>query len=159
MKLRWYDTGNVLAVIDAAVDGTEGAAGNDAFDDELGGVNLPVLPAPPLLLRRLRLPQPRGPAAAAPWLRRGWRVPLLAAEVALQLLVEALEVDLIRPHEPRVPAPAAACAWKPHAWSTPEESDTRRGYGDRLGGRGRRLVVRMPRRGAVCGLWWLMAML
>lgn len=93
------------------MDGAERAAGDDASDDELGGVDLPVLPAP-LMVRRLRRllpePEPGGLAAAAPAapvLRRG---PLRgAAEVALQLLVEALEVDLVRPDEPGVPAPAA----------------------------------------------------
>jgi hypothetical protein len=83
-------TCDVLAVVDAAVDGAEGAAGDDAPDDELGGVDLPVLPPPAgggLLLLLLR-----GPGAA---------------EVALQLLVQALEVDLVRPHEAAVAASTA----------------------------------------------------
>ena len=95
------------------MDGAEGAARDDAFNNELARVDLPVLPAPPQR-RELLGPQPRGLAAAAP--RPGGRAdaPLRgAAEVALELLVQALEVDLVRAHEPRVPARAGGL---PHAW-------------------------------------------
>jgi len=94
-----------VGVVDAAVDGAEGAAGDDALDDELGRVDLPVLPP--------RAPGVRpGASAALVGAPGGLLLALLhgpgAAEVALQLLVQALEVDLVRPHEPPVPAAATA---------------------------------------------------
>jgi hypothetical protein len=41
---RKSKTSNVLAIIDATVNGAESATGYDALDDELGGVNLPLVP-------------------------------------------------------------------------------------------------------------------
>jgi len=99
-----------VAVVDAAVDGAEGAAGDDALDDELGGVDLPVLP--PGAERVL-------PPADAALVGAGGGLLLAllhgpgAAEVALQLLVQALEVDLVRPDEPPVTSSAAAAAATP----------------------------------------------
>jgi hypothetical protein len=121
------DTSDVLAIVDTAVDGAECAAGDDGLDDELGGVDLPVLPAPPKRRLQVLRAQPRGLAAAAPSpgpgnLRDGGGDPAplrRAAEVALELLVQALEIDLVRPHEPCVPAARAGvphARWKQSVW-------------------------------------------
>jgi RsiW-degrading membrane proteinase PrsW (M82 family) len=39
----WKRTSNILAIINATVNGAKGAASYNTFDDELGGVNLPFL--------------------------------------------------------------------------------------------------------------------
>lgn len=107
-------TCDVVAVVDAAVDGAEGAAGDDPPDDELGGVDLPLLPPLPAVLRVVRGGE-RGRLAAT---LVGGRLLLAllhgprAAQVALQLLVQALEVDLVCPHEPSI----AAALLHPAVW-------------------------------------------
>lgn len=76
-------TGDVLAVVDAPVDGAEGAAGDDPLDDQLRRVDLPLLPrltgvaAAVTLLLLLHGPGP--------------------AQVPLQLLVQCLQIYLVRP--------------------------------------------------------------
>lgn len=100
-------TGDILAVVDAAMDGPKSATCNDGFNDELGGVNLPLLALP------------SGGGGGRP--RRGGGdgggggggggvifmiLPLVLlhrprpVQMSLQLLVQALQVDLIRPHKP-----------------------------------------------------------
>ena len=150
---RAVGTCDVVAVVDAAVDGAEGAAGDDALDDELGGVDLPVLP--PGAERVL-------PPAAAALVGAGGGLLLAllhgpgAAEVALQLLVQALEVDLVRAHEPRVPARAGGL---PHAWwelrSRERAVEARGGCGRRnaVGGRAARPEV-LTWFGCRRGWWW-----
>lgn len=99
-------TSDILAVVDATVDGAEGATGKHGLDDELGGVDLPLQP---LLLQSLS---------------GGHDVNIIISnkntitinciflsllvllhgpnlvEVPLQLVVQALQINLIRPHKP-----------------------------------------------------------
>jgi hypothetical protein len=82
------NTSNVLAIINATVNGAESATGYDALDDELGGVNLPLVPGDSgrcflflfSVLVLLHSPCP--------------------AQMPLKLLVQALQIYLIRPHIP-----------------------------------------------------------
>lgn len=88
-------TGDVLAIVDATVDGAEGATCEDALDYELGRVDFPVVPRPldggdsggdgvgVLLLLFLQ-----GPCSV---------------EVPLELLVESLQINLICPNKPITP--------------------------------------------------------
>jgi hypothetical protein len=78
------NTSNVLAIINATVNGAESATGYDALDDELGGVNLPLVPGDSgrcflflfSVLVLLHSPCP--------------------AQMPLKLLVQALQIYLIR---------------------------------------------------------------
>lgn len=91
------------------MDGAEGATCNDGFDDELGGVDLPVLP--------VALGNGEGHGRSGGGGIGGGEVDAVAVgfwvshdlvllqsqdpvEVPLQLLIQALQINLICPHKP-----------------------------------------------------------
>jgi len=108
------------------VHGAKGAARDNTLDDELGGVDLLVLTAPPQRRQLLRA-QPHGLAAAVPH-PGGWADSPLrrASEVALELLVQALKVDLVRAHEPSVAARTGGLPHDCSSWSREHPEGERR---------------------------------
>ncbi|KAF7819599.1 Paired amphipathic helix protein Sin3-like 4 [Senna tora] len=85
-------TCDILAIINATVDGAKSTTSNDGFDNEFGGINLPFLPtwcccrpSSSMLVFFLFLALLHSPCSA---------------QMPLKLLVQALQIYLIRSHIP-----------------------------------------------------------
>ena len=108
---KWIElASNILAIVDAPVDSAEGSPGYDTLDDEVRRVNFPLLP---LLLEGSGTSTPRhtfelSGSGKGARVSRMVRTSIILffllhqnlAEVPLELLIDALQINLICSHKP-----------------------------------------------------------
>lgn len=100
MGVRKGHTGDILAFVDATVNRSECATGNDGLDDELGGIDLPLMPL--LLHGPGGGPDVNMNTIASSTVKRVilLLLVLLHDPSPVEVLVQALQINLIGPHKP-----------------------------------------------------------